>query len=591
MIRPFRSWVWGPALWALSAAPVVGQDLGVSYTLRVANPESQLVEVEMTVDGYTGAAVDLSLPAWTPGFYHIEDYARFVRKFQAVGPEGQRLPVGKQDKDTWRVGLGGSSAFTVRFEYRADTLDLNQSYVTEKWAVLNGTTLFPFVEDRYDLPATVRLDLPEGWQVVTGLRPTEEDGVFTAPDYHYLVDAPLLMGRLSVDSLSVDGRWIRVAVAPEGVMTESAIKDLLQRIGKMAAAQHALMGGAPYEDFTFQYVLTPQGRGGLEHRNSTLIILPEQVAQAPQFAMGVTAHEFFHLWNVKRIRPSELWPYDYTKEQYTPSLWVSEGITSYYTDISLTRAGLVTPEEFWESLARTIGAVENDEDGHWVSLAQASIDTWIRPLDNFYYTKGELLGLFLDLAIRHHSQNQASLDQVMQRLYRDYYEAGRGFSESDLRWELEGACGCGVTAFFREYVTGVAPLDYPRFLGYAGLSLSDTLIVEPFLGVATTGDPEGDVRVVSVVPVSSAARAGLWEGDVILRIGDFTPSGPNWGPAFRSTFKDHLGEQVVIVIRRGDDLLELPSDIGQRERQEFTIRPFEEADPLALTIRSSLVGQ
>jgi len=432
----------------------------VRYDVSVARGEFH-VAAEFPAGGKDTLFV--SLPAWSPGNYEIQNYARYVHGFRAKNANGQPLHWDRADKDTWRVATGRSDRVTVEFDYSSDTIDLSIAHVVQDFGQFLGTNLFLFEEGQWARPAELRFSLPAGWQVTTALK-GPANGVYRAADYHELADAMTFVGRYSVDSLQADGKWIRIAVWPAADYTPAVARNLRNGVAKMAPVQNRIMGDAPYDVYTvfFNVIHGPiDFGGGLEHSASQYDIMPALAFADPSGTLGdfmypLLSHEFFHLWNVKRIRPAEMWPYDYHAEQYSPLLWWSEGVTDYYADLTNLRSGLWTPDQFLANAVTDIKQVE-DTPEPW-SAEDGSEATWIHEVfvnsSQLYYPKGSLLGFLLDISIRDASDNAHNLDQVMRALYTRYYRQNKGFTTADLLTELRTAGMPDVDGFYRRYMDG-----------------------------------------------------------------------------------------------------------------------------------------
>src|SRR6266511_1017367 len=334
MMRRFTGFL---VLILLPAVPLRAQT--VRYEVAVARGEFH-VSADFPTSGKDTLFV--SLPAWSPGNYEIQNYARYVHGFAAKNASGQALHWDRADKDTWRVVTGRTDRVTVEFDYSPDTNDLSIARTVQDFAQFLGTNLFMFEEGQWARPAEVRFRLPTGWQVTTVLK-GPANGVYRAGDYHERADAMTFLGRYSLDSLQADGKWIRIAVWPGTDYTPAVARNLRGGVAKMAPVQNRIMGEAPYDVYTifFNVIHEPiDFGGGLEHSYSQFDIMPAPAFADPvsgklgAFIYPLLSHEFFHLWNVKRIRPVEMWPYDYHAEQYTPLLWWSEGVTDYYANLT-----------------------------------------------------------------------------------------------------------------------------------------------------------------------------------------------------------------------------------------------------------------
>ncbi len=524
----------------------------------------------------------VSLPAWSPGNYEIQNYARYVHGFGAKNPAGQSLRWDRGDKDTWRVVTGRADRVTVEFDFIADTIDLSTARVTQNFGQFLGTNLFLFEEGQNGRAAEVRFHVPADWQVTTSLT-GPVNGVYRAADYHELADAMTFVGRYGLDSLQADGKWIRIAVWPAADYTPAVAANIRKGVSKMAPVQNKIMGGAPYDTYTifFNVIHEPVGfGGGLEHSASQYDIMPAGAFADPAGTLGdfmypLISHEFFHLWNVKRIRPAEMWPYDYHAEQYTPLLWWSEGVTDYYGDLTNLRAGLWTPEQFLDNATSNIQEVESAPEP-W-SAEDGSEATWIHEVyvnsSQLYYPKGSLLGFLLDISIRDATDNAHNLDEVMRALFTRYYRQSKGFRTAELLNELRSAGMPAVDSFYRRYIDGRDSLPYEAVFAKAGLVLSRQVVTTPFVGVSTGPTPAGGLMVQAVSPGSAAEQAGVQAGDVITNIGDVAiASDPDWGATFRTRYRGKAGQPFTITVQRSGQTLKLNTVVREHTVATFRLQ-------------------
>jgi predicted metalloprotease with PDZ domain len=516
----------------------------------------------------------VSLPAWSPGNYEIQNYARYVHGFRAKNASGQPLHWDRADKDTWRVATGRADRVTVEFDYSSDTIDLSIAHLAQDFGQFLGTNLFMFEEGQWTRPAEVRFSLPAGWQVTTALK-GPANGVYRAADYHELADAMTFVGHYSVDSLQADGKWIRIAVWPAADYTPAVARNLRNGVAKMAPVQNRIMGEAPYDVYTvfFNVIHGPiDFGGGLEHSASQFDIMPALAFADPSGTLGdfmypLLSHEFFHLWNVKRIRPAEMWPYDYHAEQYTPLLWWSEGVTDYYADLTNLRSGLWSPDEF---LANAITNIKQVDDAlePW-SAEDGSEATWIHEVyvnsSQLYYPKGSLLGFLLDISIRDASDNAHNLDQVMRALYTRYYRQNKGFTTADLLAELRTAGMPDVDGFYRRYIDGRDSLPYETVFAKAGLVFHREIVSNPFVGVSANPAPNGGMIVTAVTPGSAAEVAGVQPGDVLTNVGGIAVTADqDWGGPFRARYRGKAGQPLTITVQRAGKSVTLTGTVQER---------------------------
>jgi predicted metalloprotease with PDZ domain len=577
------------------SAPVA--NLRYEVTFDSASASQRTLKVSVTLDVGGPGPVLLSFPSWTPGSYEIANFARFVTGFSAAA-RGKALDWDKLDYDTWRIDPVGARTVAVHFDYHAETLDNAGSWSRPDFAFFNGTNLFPYPEGRgFDFPATVTVKTQPGWLVATGMQTAPAAGAYREGNYHDLVDKPFFVGRMDLDSMQVDGRWNRLATYPAGAMTGPARALLWDQIAKVVPRMAAVFQETPWQTYSNLLVFTQQVGGGsaLEHSNSHVGIYNPGFIGSPLLA-SITAHEIFHGWNVKRLRPADLWPYDYAQPQETPWLWVSEGITDYYADLALVRGGVVDSAGFLGLTGEKMAQVATQPV---TALEDASLSTWIGPIDGSqyqYYPKGSLAGLMLDVLIRDGSDNRRSLDDVMRELYRSAYKKGRGFTAADW-WPAvsRAAGGRSFTEFNARYIDGRDSLPWSDVLARAGLRQVSDTVREPRVGVATAQDPAGGVVVQDVMPGGVAQAAGVKVGDRLLALGDVAIIDPDFGTAFRARFGKNEGDSLPIRVVRGTDTLTLHGVVRLDARVETRLavdpNPSEKARRILHGILAGEVGK
>jgi len=408
------------------------------------------------------------------------------------------------------------------------------------------------------------------------------NGVYRAGDYHELADAMTFLGRYSLDSLQADGKWIRIAVWPAADYTAAVARNLRNGVAKMAPVQNRIMGDTPYDVYTvfFNVIHGPiDFGGGLEHSSSQYDIMPALAFADPSGTLGdfmypLLSHEFFHLWNVKRIRPAEMWPYDYHAEQYTPLLWWSEGVTDYYADLTNLRSGLWTPDQFLANAQSDIDQVEQALEP-W-SAQDGSEATWIHEVyvnsSQLYYPKGSLLGFLLDISIRDATDNTHNLDEVMRALYTRFYRQNKGFSTADLLNELRTAGMPDVETFYRRYIDGRDSLPYETVFAKAGIVFHRQVVTSPFLGVSPGATATGGVEVQQVTPKSAAELAGVQPGDVITNIGGIPVTADrDWGGDFRTRYRGKAGQPLTITVQRSGRTMTLNTTVQERTNSRISL--------------------
>jgi predicted metalloprotease with PDZ domain len=504
---------------ALSASHARAQDTSapaykVAYRISMREPASHLFEVQVGVTGIVGADhVDFQMPRWSPGRYAVFDFAKNVQEARATSycpPQAicKQVPmnVTRLDTQTWRVSGDFAPGMTptlssVTFTYKvfADDLSGTFSQLDQRHANFNGGSVFVYVVGHKQDAATLKVEAPAGWKVVNGRSTRPEQSEFQFPNYDELIDTPTEVAPdFTVQTFEVEGKLYRVVVHSFG--EEGGHRDeLAKAVEKIVRAEAATMGTPEFEQYTFLFHFDPTARrgDGMEHLNSTQIIEtgPLSDRSVLEGAEGAAAHEFFHVWNVKRLRPVGLGPWDFTRPLVTQGLWIAEGFTNYYGKLSQRRAGLWDDEQLLKSYAGAIGGIESAPGSRLTSAVDASIlapfidrassdqRTNIQNTLVSYYPKGETLGITLDLLIRGRSKGRSSLDEVMRRAYEEfylkspndsYYLKGRGYTLEEFQRLASRVAGFDLSDFFRRHVYGVEPPPYDEALAYVGLRLTRT---------------------------------------------------------------------------------------------------------------------
>ncbi len=549
------------------------------------------MHVAMSFDVASDTPVVLSIPAWTPGAYEISYFARRVIGFAARGDRDRALEWDKLDYDSWRIRPAGSRKITVSFDYLADTLDNAMSWSRPDFLLFNGTNVFPYPEGRsFDFPATVRIRTESGWRVATGMSPGSSPLTYTASNYHDLVDMPFFVGRFDLDSARAGKGWLRIAAYPRGSIPESVRETDFRQLSSIIDAQARVFGEIPFGDYTLMQI-ADSGYGaisGLEHQNSHVDVTTPLAIGQP-ILTSIYAHEIFHAWNVKRLRPADLWPYEYADEQPTTWLWMSEGVTDYYADISRVRAGVIDSVAFFEAIAEKMAEVANAPA---VALEDASLSTWVQPEDGtstIYYPKGALAGLMLDVLIRDASDNRASLDDVMRRLYQESYKKGRGFSGEQWWGAVRAAAGGkSFNDFYARYVDGRDQYPWKTILPLAGLKLTTDTTRIPVLGITTAAD-SGGLLVRAVAPGSTADDAGMLAGDYLLSVNGMLVTERRFIARLREMLGTRAGARITFDVQRGDQIVELTGPLQVTERISMRLVADPAAPAKAVRVRSGLL--
>jgi predicted metalloprotease with PDZ domain len=576
---------------APTSAPITNISYTVTFNRQGATERTVTSEMDFDVSG--GAAVVLSLPTWTPGSYEIADYARNMSSFGAT-EAGKPLDWNKSDPSSWRIQPFGRGRVAVTFSFVADSLDNAASWSKNDFLLFNGTNLFLYPAGlSKEFPATVKIVTEDAWRIVTGMQSTGAR-TYSAPNYHDLVDFPFFVGAFDVDSTQIAGKWVRFASYPTGSLPGNGRRDVLTALEHVIPPEVKVFGEAPWRDYSVMQITDsafPQGSvAGLEHQSSHVdLVSPLLIGNA--IMPSIYAHEIFHSWNVKRLRPTDMVPYRYDTMQPTKLLWISEGITDYYADLAQVRGAQIKKEDFYE-LTRTKMADVSVLPP--TSLEDASLSSWIHPRDGteyVYYPKGSLAGFLLDIQIRDASDNRASLDDVMRDLYNTTWKRGQGFTDAEW-WATVSkfAGGKSFEDFRRRYVQGRESYPYESVLPLAGLMVKQDSTREPRIGVQTIEDSTG-VRVLEVVPGSSGAEAGVLPGDYLISVGDVSVTDPNFGALFRPKYANAAeGSPITIRVRRAGAERTLAGKLRFVPNVVTTLVEDPAASPKARAIREGLLN-
>ncbi len=590
----------------------------ISFTVAMPRPHTHLLEVDVAIKRTANGPQEeqLVMPVWTPGSYMVREFARHVQDFVATDAANQALKWEKTNKNTWRIVTNGAREWHARYRVYANELSVRTSELNSSHAFWNNANILMYLDGFLKSPSTVRVLAPDVWKVATGLPAVlGQKNTFRAENFDVLYDSPFEVSNFKTLIFNVKGVAHRIVIDGEGNYDPERMRRDVQKI---VETQVDLMGGeVPYRDYTFILHLRAEGGGGLEHLNSTALGYPRfgfhvergdrATSASPNTAealpreyrgfLSLVSHEFFHLWNVKRIRPDALGPFDYTQENYTKNLWVAEGITDYYADLVLRRAGLISENEFLSAAARSIQALQNTPGRLEQSVEESSFDSWIkfyRPDENSvnsqisYYDKGAILGLLLDLEIRKRSNGAKSLDDVMRYLYVEFFKKDRNYSPADFQKACELMAGSSLEEFFNRFVRGKEELDYKVFEA-AGLRLetnappgANAVADRVFFGADVTQEQDR-MMVRRVYAGSPAYEQGLNAGDQIVAVDNMRVTTASFNARLA---EKKPGDLVNLTIFRFDDLSTLLIKLGARRDGTYRIVPLPNATPAQKKIYS-----
>lgn len=573
-----------------------GQKSAIAFAVSMDNPASHTFHVRMECRNFRQTSPDFKMPVWTPGYYQRLDFAKNVENFRAADGKGNELSWEKTNENTWRVRNNGGVSFTLEYDVKATRAFVATPYLDEERGYILPAGVFLFPSGMIGHPLTVEVRPYDAWNdVATGLEPVAgKKHTFAAPDFDILYDSPFLAGNLeSLPSFTVKGIPHYFTGYRLGDFDKAQFMGDLKKIVETATD---LIGDIPYKHYTF--IAIGPGMGGIEHLNSTTVSFNGSNLQTEKGKLKTfffLAHEYFHHFNVKRIRPVELGPFDYNNGNRTNMLWVSEGLTVYYEYLTVQRAGLCTQDDVLNALRSNILAYEGKPGRLYQSLAQASYETWSdgpfgRTGDEgnktiSYYDKGPAVGMMLDFAIRHATGNRKSLDDVMRSLYKKYYQKKkRGFTEAEFKQECERIAGSNLSEIF-EYVATTKEPDYPKYLGFAGLDIDTAQRALPggWLGIQTK--TKGDtVFVASVDGESPAWQAGLRAKDALVEINGQKAGNQQIEPVMTS---GQPGDEVELLVWKNGGQKKVAFRLGRKTEASFRISRKSNPDTLQRKILDS----
>ena len=553
----------------------------IKYNLSMPKPQNHYFHVEMELDGFKEKELKVKMPVWAPGSYLAREFAKNVNLVKAFDENGNEITVDKIDKNTWSIKKGKAKSIKVRYEVYSFELTVRTSFLDQTHGFVSGSGVFMYVQGHKDEAGEISVKPFKTFnKITTALKlvnegmPADAPNTYAFNNYDHLVDCPIEIGNQVEFDFEGGGTKHHVAIFGEG---NYDIELLQIDMAKIVEAATDVFGQNPNKEYTFIIHNVVNGQGGLEHTNSTVLSVNRWTYSGADYVgfLSLVAHEYFHLWNVKRIRPIELGPFDYDTENYTSLLWVMEGFTSYYDELLLLRAGYYTKEQYLAKLFNTVNYVEGSTGTRVQPVAHASFDAWIkayRPNENShnttmsYYSKGTVLAALIDAMIMEGSNGEKCLDHFMQRLYDAYYvRKGRGFSESEFKTELEAFTDRDLDQFFKDYVDGTEIPNYKEVYDAFGINVEYIGKPEPSVGISLR-ESNGKTIVTRIRSNSSAENAGISVNDEIIGCNGFRSS----KAALDSYFKTvRLGEEIEILFSRDQQLYSTDIIVSAYEQPKF----------------------
>lgn len=552
----------------------------IAYTVSMSKPWTHLLEVEMRLKFPTAQqSVELKMPVWTPGSYLVREYARHVQDFDARS--GAPLTWRKLNKNTWQIEAKGATSVVVSYRVYSNELTVRTNELNDEHAFWNNGALLMFPKGHLAAPSTVEVRPYANWKIATGLPKAGTGNVYRAPNFDVLFDSPFEVSNFAETTFSVRGKQHRVVMSGEG---NYDLNQIAKDAAKIVEEGYKIFGELPYDDYTF--IVNLRGGGGLEHLNSTALQWNRFGFKPQSRYMGflnLVAHEYFHLWNVKRIRPDALGPFDYENENYTKLLWVAEGMTSYYEGLLLLRAGLISDKDFLGGKASMIEDLQSRPGRFETSLEEASMDAWIKyyrqdenSVNNqiSYYDKGDIVSMMLDITIRTASGGAKSMDDVLRYLYAENFKKGRGYTPEEFQKAAEMMAGKSLDDFFSKYVRGEAEIDYAGIMNGIGIkvAISEPAKNRAYLG-ADLAEENGRLNIRTVAANTPAYDQGLNTGDQIVAIDGYRAS--------QSFLQSYLADKkpndkVKLTIFRFDKMRDIVFTLGGNMRRDYSFEPVDQ---------------
>jgi predicted metalloprotease with PDZ domain len=581
----------------------------VRYRVALRDIHAHLFDVEAQFP-VNKAMLDLWLPVWTPGSYLVRELQRHLQDVTATDDAGRALRVERRDKSTWSVTTEGIRSVKVSYRVYANDLSVRTSHLDGTHGFFNGTCLFVTSDAHRSIPCEVTIDAPPGWRTFTALE--EKGGAFRAVQYDELVDSPFEIGPFEPIAFRASG--VEHRLVPWGIGNYDR-EALAQDLTRICEAEIALFGGSPCPAYTFILLTSDKGRGGLEHANSTALLFPRfgfRPRKSYEDFLSLAAHEYFHLWNVKRIKPRAFVPYLYDRENYTTLLWAMEGVTSYYDTLMLRRAGLVKAKRYLEKVGESLTTLARTPGRRTLSLSEASLLTWVkyyRPDENApnsqvsYYVKGEVVAMLLDLSIRQKTRGARSLDDVMRLLWKKYGD-GSGIADDAVEAASSEVAGESMAPFFDRAVRSTQELDFSPLRAF-GLAYRTRQATGPGdKGGSAKGDEEGsrrpwmgivtkpnDPRVIvgTVIRDSPAAQGGLYAEDEILAVDGYRADPSAWMGRLADDHKP--GDSVKLTVFRREQLVNVEITLGSLPEDTCFVETDEAAGEEAKALYQGWLGE
>lgn len=553
----------------------------ITFEVSFTEPQAHYADVKMNITNIKKAEVILKMPVWTPGSYLVREFAKNVESFVARAG-GQEIPFEKTTKNAWKINTKGKKSITVSYRVYSFEVSVRTSFVDGAHAFLSPTGIFMYPDGSINKPSTVTIVPYKNWKKVSTGLAVVKDKPFTyyAKNFDVLFDSPIEVGNQDVFEFTACGVKHEVAMVGGGNYDKDKLKIDMTKIVEQ---ETAVYGENPNKYYVFIVHNYKSGGGGLEHLNSTVLGATRDGYTDPsiyQSFLGLVAHEYFHLWNVKRLRPIALGPFNYDEENYTTNLWIAEGFTAYYDNLMVQRVGAYTPNEWLNIIEGDINAIDNRLGNKVQTLSEASFDAWIkayRPNENSnnttvsYYNKGSLVACLLDLAIINASDAKLSLDDAMRYAYNEFYKKkNRGYTGAEFKAVLEKFTKQNLDQFYADYINGTKSLDFGKYLNYAGLRLITQPADQskPYLGLTLSKTNNGEIINVS-------RNTAAWDGGLNVKDEIIAINGERVDNALEYIEKFEVNDEVEFLINRDGIIKYIKVKLKPSSSKKFEIQQLE----------------
>lgn len=569
--------------------------LQISYTVSFPEAQAHYADIEMEIKGIAQNKLNLKMPVWTPGSYLVREFAKNVESFSAQSG-GKAVGVTKVRKNIWQLNTQGVSSVKVKYRFYAFEISVRTAFIDATHAFLSTSGMFFHPEGGLNLPSTIKIIPYKNWDKVSTSLEMVGNDPFTvkSPSYDILYDSPIEVGNQDIFGFKVGNTNYEVCMYGGGNYDKDRLtKDMT----KVIEEEVAIFGENPNKRYVFIVHNYAKGGGGLEHLSSTVLgAARDGYAKESTYEgfLGLVAHEHFHLWNVKRLRPIALGPFDYDNENYTTNLWIAEGFTAYYDNLAVRRTNLFPVQNYLTALAGDFGTVDNTPGTKVQPLSQSSYDAWIkayRPDENSintgisYYNKGAIVGMMMDLEIINATQGKQSLDDVMKYMYNEYYKVKkRGYTDAEFKAAFEKFAGKKLDDFYAKYINGTNDMDYNKYLAYAGYRVFDDYEGQSIadLGIRMTlpANPAGRIKIANVLRGTAAWNDGLNVNDELVSI-----DGVPVTDAKKLIADKKVGDKINVVVIRDARELTIPVTLLQTTQKKYRIDSRTDLTPQQQVVR------